>query len=63
LAELKETHEALNQITTIAVKRQTYIDRCSAYVTVDDSVYPSKVAWANGIPSAAPDVAAREEGD
>lgn len=57
---LAEEVTTLEGVRAAAVKRQTYIDRCAAYVTVDASVYPSAVTWANGIPEAAPDVAAKK---
>lgn len=60
IAELTQQKADLLSISIAATARQKFIDRCAAYVTVDDSHYPSKVTWANGIPTAAPDVAAKK---
>lgn len=60
MTEISDNLATLDRITTVALKRQTFIDRCREYVTIDDTVYPSKVTWSNGIPSAAPDVASKK---
>ncbi len=60
-SEEQETITTLEGLRASAVARQKFIDRCAvAYVSIDTSVYPSKVTWANGVPEAAADVPARQ---